>query len=1042
MSRISSSVGLITGIPIEETVAKLMAVAARPRDILKSRNDGLKQQQLAIDTLGSRLLSFQFAVNKLKATSVFQTREVTSSDTDVLDVALPATGTPTVGSFQVRPVQAASAQQLVSQRFESAAEELSGGLLSFRFGGHVDKGVALDQLNGGAGVPRGKIRITDRSGATATIDLSFARTVDDVLAAINSNSDISVTAATSGDALTLTDNSGGSGNLRVQEVGSGTTAAGLGLAGINVAASQAAGGDVLTLHANTKLSELNDGNGVEITEEGVVDLFVTLSDASELSIDLHDAVTLGDVVEQINAADPDKLVAAISADGRRLELTDLTGGVGDFSVANGAASTAAQELGIAAEVSGSATITGGRLIAGLRDTLLASLNGGQGLGDLGDVEITDRDGGSDTVDLSGAETLGDVVELINASSAAVSASINAARNGIVVADESGGSGDLTIANADATNSADALGIAVDDAVASVNSGALGRQTLSRATLLSSLNGGKGVTLGDVRVTDTDGVSQTADLDAFGSAPTTVGDVIDAINALTNGVEARINDTGDGILIVDTAEGSSPLAVKDVSGNLAKSLNLTRPSTTVEIEGTPTKVIDGTAAYAIDLDNLEFDSSAISLESLNGGSGVAAGDFVITDSQGRSIAIDLNGADAGVTTVGELIDLINAKGAVAASGFGVEARINDAGSGILLEDTAGGSGQLTVTDVNSTTAADLKLTGVVITSGSTQTINGAGTFAASSAAETGLNALAARINELNAGVTASAIFDGVGYRLSLSVDAAGSANELLVDAGLTGFEFEETSKAQDALLLFGNLTNPGAGVLLSSPDGEFAGAVGGVDVTVKAASETPVTINVRQTNASLVEAVEDLVDSYNALRTDLGKLTAFDAEAVAVGLLFGTNEALQIDSRLSLALTARYTGLGDLQSLEQIGLSVADDGTLELDASKLEAAFEDDPDGVEEFLTNSQNGVAVKISAIVDRLAGAEDSLLAARSDALQASIAANDDRLTKFEESLERQQERMFLQFYQLEAIIAKMQTSLTAIQNLQVLPPLTSSRT
>ena len=39
MTRIQSSVGLITGIPIEETVNKLMAIAARPRDLL----DGSQQ---------------------------------------------------------------------------------------------------------------------------------------------------------------------------------------------------------------------------------------------------------------------------------------------------------------------------------------------------------------------------------------------------------------------------------------------------------------------------------------------------------------------------------------------------------------------------------------------------------------------------------------------------------------------------------------------------------------------------------------------------------------------------------------------------------------------------------------------------------------------------------------------------------------------------------------------------------------------------------------------------------------------------------------
>ena len=74
----------------------------------------------------------------------------------------------------------------------------------------------------------------------------------------------------------------------------------------------------------------------------------TLADGTELSIDLVDAVTLGDVIKQINAANPAKLSAAISDDGRRLELTDLTAGGGGFSVANGAASSAAEDLGLVA----------------------------------------------------------------------------------------------------------------------------------------------------------------------------------------------------------------------------------------------------------------------------------------------------------------------------------------------------------------------------------------------------------------------------------------------------------------------------------------------------------------------------------------------------------------------------------------------------------------------------------------------------------------------------------------------------------------------
>ena len=66
------------------------------------------------------------------------------------------------------------------------------GTLRLRFGGFVDKGMDLSLLNGGAGVERGQIRITDRSGASEVIDLRSALTIDDVVEAINSSDKIDV----------------------------------------------------------------------------------------------------------------------------------------------------------------------------------------------------------------------------------------------------------------------------------------------------------------------------------------------------------------------------------------------------------------------------------------------------------------------------------------------------------------------------------------------------------------------------------------------------------------------------------------------------------------------------------------------------------------------------------------------------------------------------------------------------------------------------------------------------------------------------------
>ncbi|MEX2093498.1 MAG: flagellar cap protein FliD N-terminal domain-containing protein, partial [Pirellulales bacterium] len=184
MSRIQSSVGLITGIPIEETVTKLMALAARPRDLLNTRTEGLKSEQLAVTKLTSLVLALQFETNKLSSASLFQTKQVASSNDDVLSATIQTDGNPAAGTYQFRVLQTASSQQLVSNSFASADDLASAGTLSFGFGGFVDTGISLSELNGGSGVSQGKIRITDRAGEVAVVDLRAARTVDDVLRAI------------------------------------------------------------------------------------------------------------------------------------------------------------------------------------------------------------------------------------------------------------------------------------------------------------------------------------------------------------------------------------------------------------------------------------------------------------------------------------------------------------------------------------------------------------------------------------------------------------------------------------------------------------------------------------------------------------------------------------------------------------------------------------------------------------------------------------------------------------------------------------------
>ncbi len=915
MGRITSGVGLISGLNITEIVDQLIDIAAIPRDTLVTRTKDLQSQQTAIGALSAKLLSIQFEMGKLGGNALYASKKSTSSDTSVLTAAITNSTTAVNSNYSFTPVRTASAQQLVSQRFASKDSVMGAQSFSFRTGGFVDKGISLEDLNGGLGVRLGEIRITDKSGEDAVIDLRFATTIDDVLNAINTNTTINVSAEVVGDSIKLTDNTGQSGTLSVQEVNNSNTAADLGILSVTAAGvtTSGTGSDIFRLHAGTQLSKLNDGNGVDFNNSttAIDDLIFEFADGSgPIGVDLSGSTTLGDVVDKINSSQAlaGKVTAAISSDGNRLVLTDFTSGAETLSVANGLLGTAADDLGLTVSAVGS-TLTGARLTSGLNDTLLRSVNGGAGIQTFGNLNITNRDGVLSAIDLTGVETLKELVTAINSQATEVKASINSSHSGIVLNDASGGTASNFIVESvsGATVAAD-LGIATNAATTQIGSGSLNRQTLSRATLLSDIKGGQGITtLGDITITDTAGVKRTIDLDPKDNHAKTVGDVIDRINSANIGVEAKINDSGDGIILIDTAGGAGKITVADASGTVGTDLNLVGTSTAVEINGTPKQVIDGSTINELEID------------------------------------------------------------------------------------------------------ADDTLADVV-----------------------------SKINAMNAGVTASILNDGQGARLSLTVNKTGAANAILLDLDEANFQFQETTAAQDALLQFGSLQQSGGGILVSSASNTFREVVSGVSLTVQKASTTAVNVAITSNDSGLVAAAEEFVKAYNSLRDDLAKLTDFDPDALTTGLLFGTNEALRVDTEMSRLVTDKFFGLGSFQSLAQVGITVDDDGKLALDKAVFQDAFAEDPEGLKKFFGDDKsNGVVSRFDNTVKRLAGVDGGLLTNRTESLQSTIDANNDRIDDLDSFLERERERLLLQYAQLESILADFQSTQSALASFSPVPPL-----
>ena len=601
MGGISSSVGIFSGIDTGALIEQLLAIEARPKAQAQNRVGQLKLRQVAFLDINSRLSGLRAAAKAFGEVKTFQTKGVTSSDTDVLTAKAGTSAA--AGSYTFIVDRLVSAQQRLSRGFVD--KDASGlGLTELRFESaraRLDRDAALADLNSGEGVKRGKITVTDSGGRSATVDLSKAVTVNDVLEAINANGTAKVTASVRGGAFVIKDQSGGT--VTIADAAGSETATSLGLAG--TATGTLTGGRVYGLHGGTAIGELNDGNGVSVKNtigEDAHSFRIQVGGASPatVSVNIGDVwksvagklektegavTTAGGAIKRINdalaAAGVTGVTASIDATNGRLLVTDGTGSKPVTITENG--DTTAADLGLTtAPVAGS--VEGRRVLAGLNTSLARGLNGGAGIGGDGELHIVARDGAEFDVTIDPGASLTDIFAQVEAASgvgangkARISLALDAEGTGITLTDNTGGSLNLIVEGNATADTASSLGIQTVPggiAAASTSSGNLQRKYVGTATLLSSLNDGRGVGTGKFRVTDSVGGTAVIDI---GDDTKTIGQFMQEFNGQGLKAKARINANGDGIEIYEdntaTPAGGIKIKIADESGSVAKALNI-------------------------------------------------------------------------------------------------------------------------------------------------------------------------------------------------------------------------------------------------------------------------------------------------------------------------------------------------------------------------------------------------------------------------------------------------------------------------------------
>ena len=277
MSGASAGIGLISGYDFNALVSAQLAFRNSALLRLKGRSAEFSAEQAAFSDIGLQLESIRSAASGLTS-SLFASKQVSSSNPNLLSAT--ANSAASTGSWDLLVSRLVSTSQVLSGGV-ATQDQTALGLtqLSFELGeGRLRDDVELSQLNGGFGIERGSIVVTNRSGTEAVVDLSQAATIGEVVDAINA-AGIGVEASLQSGSLNLLDTSGGSGTFSVRGFNGSNTAEDLGISS-SIAGNSIEGELIWSLAVNTDLGVLRDGLGIRIQDGGLPDLTIQLSDGS------------------------------------------------------------------------------------------------------------------------------------------------------------------------------------------------------------------------------------------------------------------------------------------------------------------------------------------------------------------------------------------------------------------------------------------------------------------------------------------------------------------------------------------------------------------------------------------------------------------------------------------------------------------------------------------------------------------------------------------------------------------------------------------
>jgi len=312
----------------------------------------------------------------------------------------------------------------------------------------------------------------------------------------------------------------------------------------------------------------------------------------------------------------------------------------------------------------------------------------------------------------------------------------------------------------------------------------------------------------------------------------------------------------------------------------------------------------------------------------------------------------------------------------------------------------------------------------------------------------------KINATNTGVTASIVNDANGARLVVTSKATGAANAVRITAtdddganndelGLSALAFDPPNFAPSDPL------NPGVqmaqtqaaadatatinGLAVRSANNTIAGAIDGVTLTLSAKTTSPVTVGVSLDTGSLASAVTSFAKAFSDISAYISSQTKYDTSTKTASPLQGDSATLSVQRALRNVFVSTSGESSTYKYLSDVGIEFQDDGTVDVDGAKLNAALAANPQEVAKLFSGTtsgnaaQQGFAVRVSSVAKQMLDTTGSITT-HSKSLQADIARNQKQQDALQQRVDDFKARILKQYSALDTIMAQTSASNSAL--------------